>query len=506
ALVQEPQPPPVVVQTKTMPQMMARLEEEVHWIRESLVEQQEVMDAMARDFSRFIVWAASGISQLLDATGATHTSSALCSIQLTKYIGIYIFPLSASNTTLMLSSEAARYITKASPLIEAVTIVVEVVPIDEPAENTANSKYSPHREEYVIHPGSVGAWIRGRICRTRGSSSKPPVKRKLVQGASTSRSTCAKAAASKDDSLFLTISDDDEGKLLSSHIICSVPLVEFHAFEEVANMKEPFDIMKVKGYRSSYKQEHTRAENDLATGTFPFLASIVADPHASIGALLYKNPCVLQRPSPIRTHVLASSIPSQKATPSPALMSPPSWITPAAASNANACHLKVFATTPLARKNNLDNQLDIKLLDLHDQCYARKAVVDNAVNKRSRDLLKVIDQIRSECDVLKDREKAGYKVSLLMLESKVDSLEAEKVKLEAVKASLRQELQNAKLDRAEVVSKVVPYVAMKLVNSDDMGRLVAKLVYASILYEQFHAFEEVANMKEPFDIMKVKGY
>nr|GFC75254.1 hypothetical protein [Tanacetum cinerariifolium] len=73
ALVQEPQPPPVVVQTKTMPQMMARLEEEVHWIRESLVEQQEVMDAMARDFSRFIVWAASGISQLLDATGATHT-------------------------------------------------------------------------------------------------------------------------------------------------------------------------------------------------------------------------------------------------------------------------------------------------------------------------------------------------------------------------------------------------------------------------------------------------
>ncbi|GKG58356.1 hypothetical protein Tco_0592135, partial [Tanacetum coccineum] len=36
--------------------------------------------------------------------------------------------------------------------------------------------------------------------------------------ASTSRSTRAKAAASKDDSSFLTISDDDEGKLLSSHM------------------------------------------------------------------------------------------------------------------------------------------------------------------------------------------------------------------------------------------------------------------------------------------------
>ncbi|GJX88743.1 hypothetical protein Tco_0340757 [Tanacetum coccineum] len=65
--------------------------------------------------------------------------------------------------------------------------------------------------EYVIHPGSVAARIRERKCRLGWGSSKPPVKRKLFQGASTSRSTRAKAAASKDDSSFLTISDDDEG-------------------------------------------------------------------------------------------------------------------------------------------------------------------------------------------------------------------------------------------------------------------------------------------------------
>ncbi|GJU63679.1 hypothetical protein Tco_1245514 [Tanacetum coccineum] len=65
-------------------------------------------------------------------------------------------------------------------------------------------------------------------------------------------------------------------------------------------------------------------------------------------------------------------------------------------------------------------------------------------------------------------------------ESKVASLEAEKVKLEAAEASLRQELKNAKQDRAEVVSKVVPYVATELV------------------------LEEVANIKETFDILKVK--
>ncbi|GJZ51928.1 hypothetical protein Tco_0606443 [Tanacetum coccineum] len=71
--VQAPQPPPIVAPVvRTMPQRMARLEEEVHEIRESLAEQREVMDAMARDFSRFTVWAASGILQLLDASRAAY--------------------------------------------------------------------------------------------------------------------------------------------------------------------------------------------------------------------------------------------------------------------------------------------------------------------------------------------------------------------------------------------------------------------------------------------------
>nr|GEW00196.1 hypothetical protein [Tanacetum cinerariifolium] len=48
-----PEPPPAVAQIRTMPQRMARLEKEVHEIRENLAKQREVMDAMARDFSRF---------------------------------------------------------------------------------------------------------------------------------------------------------------------------------------------------------------------------------------------------------------------------------------------------------------------------------------------------------------------------------------------------------------------------------------------------------------------
>nr|GEX26263.1 hypothetical protein [Tanacetum cinerariifolium] len=39
---------------------------------------------------------------------------------------------------------------------------------------------------------------------------------------------------------------------------------------------------------------------------------------------------------------------------------------------------------------------EVKLLDLHDHCYARQAVVDNAVKRRSCELLEVIEKLRGE--------------------------------------------------------------------------------------------------------------
>nr|GEW26374.1 hypothetical protein [Tanacetum cinerariifolium] len=65
--------PAAALVVRTMPQRMARLEEEVHGIRESLDEQHEVTDTLASNFSKFTVWTARGIPQLLDATGATYT-------------------------------------------------------------------------------------------------------------------------------------------------------------------------------------------------------------------------------------------------------------------------------------------------------------------------------------------------------------------------------------------------------------------------------------------------
>ncbi|GJU00451.1 hypothetical protein Tco_1110789 [Tanacetum coccineum] len=57
----------------TISQRLARLDEDVYGIQVCLGEHRKVVDTMARDFSRFTVWAAGGISQLLDLAGATYT-------------------------------------------------------------------------------------------------------------------------------------------------------------------------------------------------------------------------------------------------------------------------------------------------------------------------------------------------------------------------------------------------------------------------------------------------
>ncbi|GJW32015.1 hypothetical protein Tco_0052047 [Tanacetum coccineum] len=202
--------------------------------------------------------------------------------------------------------------------------------------------------------------------------------------------------------------------------------------------------------------------------------------------------------------------------------------------DATACHLKISAITPLAWKNHLDNHIDVELLDLHGRYYARQAVVDNAVNRRSHELLQVIEKLRGEFDVMRSRERARKeeceglrvkceaaitefeknhvvvalreKIYALSTKSKVTSLEAEKARLEAVEVSLRKEVEKLKQDRREVVSKVVPYAAMELIHSDDMGSLVVRLMSFAILYGRCRAYGQVADIKEPFDLSNMKGY
>ncbi|GJW92530.1 hypothetical protein Tco_0170083 [Tanacetum coccineum] len=150
--------------------------------------------------------------------------------------------------------------------------------------------------------------------------------------------------------------------------------------------------------------------------------------------------------------------------------------------DANACHLKISAITPPAWK----------------------------VNRRAREFLQVIGKMSAAMEefdqnpaVVALREKIYL---LTTLESKVDSLKAKKAKLEAVEASLHREVEELKQDRKDVVLKVVPYAAMELVHSDELGRVVGTLVSSTITYGRCRVYEQVAAMKEPFDLSKAKGY
>nr|GFA07035.1 hypothetical protein [Tanacetum cinerariifolium] len=74
-----------------------------------------------------------------------------------------------------------------------------------------DSRESLKPELFVVHPRSVAARIKNRKCKTRGGSSRPPVKRKLTPRSSTSRAARAKTSSLKDYVPYLTMSDDDEG-------------------------------------------------------------------------------------------------------------------------------------------------------------------------------------------------------------------------------------------------------------------------------------------------------
>nr|GEX59781.1 hypothetical protein [Tanacetum cinerariifolium] len=220
--------------------------------------------------------------------------------------------------------------------------------------------------EPTIEPATEPVNEPKRKCKTRGASSRPPVKRKLAFGSLTSCTIRAKAFAIKDDNPVLSISDDDEG------------------LEDCLELKD-----------------------------------------------------------------------------------------------ATACHLKIFAITPPAWKGFLNNHIDVDLLDLYYRCYARQAVVDNAVNRRPQ------------------------KMYSLAAEAKEHKGNLDRLMLESQKWSSYQEVKH---DRREVVSKVAPYACMELFHSGKLDRLVGKLVSSAITFGRCRAYEQVARMKEPFDLSKVKGH
>ncbi|GJR35858.1 hypothetical protein Tco_1211542 [Tanacetum coccineum] len=135
-----------------------------------------------------------------------------------------------------------------------------------------------------------------------------------------------------------------------------------------------------------------------------------------------------------------------------------------------ACHLKISNINPSTWKGHLDNQ----------------------------ELLKVVDQIKGECEVLEERENARDK-ECEDLKAKCEAAMADFDNNPAINV-LHQKIMSLPGERYD------PFIATELVHSDEMGLLVGKLVSSVVFYRRCDAFEEVAEMKDPFDLSKVKGY
>nr|GEV60653.1 hypothetical protein [Tanacetum cinerariifolium] len=63
-----------------------------------------------------------------------------------------------------------------------------------------------------------------------------------------------------------------------------------------------------------------------------------------------------------------------------------------------------------------------------------------------------------------------------------------------------------KQDITAVVSMVVLHVATKLISSDEMGLIIFRLVKEAMFHGRCAILEDVANLKEPFDLENMLGY
>ncbi|GJR68668.1 hypothetical protein Tco_0014733 [Tanacetum coccineum] len=87
---------------------------------------------------------------------------------------------------------------------------------------------------------------------------------------------------------------DEMGVLIARLVKASIIYGRCTTFEEVAKLKKHFVLEEMPGYYPSSKEEYDRAGNDLADASYPFLAELTADPHASVEQLLSKKPQSLQ--------------------------------------------------------------------------------------------------------------------------------------------------------------------------------------------------------------------
>nr|GEW84431.1 hypothetical protein [Tanacetum cinerariifolium] len=263
----------------------------------------------------------------------------------------------------------STFINNESPLLEVEPL--DSANLDQFMENTVDSRDSPIREQIiVVGSDSVAKRMKSQRCRKKGSL-KPPVKRlpdaleletavdchlmisngdkkgrdKECEGLKTK---CETAMADFDKNPAVNVLRQKIKSLLAKvkehkismdmmaevvlKVVAYVAMELVHSYEmailvrkpvssavfygrcaaleEVAKIKYPFDLVKVKGSRPSKKKEYTKAGKDLTDAVFPFLSKVTIDHSALVKALISKIPKSACHPTPTKTNAPAPSAPS----------------------------------------------------------------------------------------------------------------------------------------------------------------------------------------------------
>ncbi|GJV22632.1 hypothetical protein Tco_1375327 [Tanacetum coccineum] len=193
-------------------------------------------------------------------------------------------------------------------------------------------------------------------------------------------------------------------------------------------------------------------------------------------------------------------------------------------------HWVVAHVTLPSWKQNLRGISIEQLCDIHDKDYMRQAKdksyaeLEKKFNEALQDLDKnpLVSDMRAEIKtlqsqvndlyskysrlILKEKKWINYEQTLSTLRTKVEGLESKGKRLRASKIQVLQEVDSLRQDRAAVVARVIPNAAIKLIRSDEMGVLIARLVKAFIIHGRCVAFEEVAELKKPFVLEEMPSY
>ncbi|GKB01124.1 hypothetical protein Tco_0829168 [Tanacetum coccineum] len=147
--------------------------------------------------------------------------------------------------------------------------------------------------------------------------------------------------------------------------------------------------------------------------------------------------------------------------------------------------------------------------DIHGHvCPCKSKTSCDVTREREVEKDKAYAELERKCNEALDLGKKplvlDMRVEIRLYKGKLT--ESERERLKGSETQLLQEIDKLRQDKAMVVTKVIPHVAIKLIRNDEVGLLVARLVKAAMFCGRCTSFEEVAALKEPFTLDKMPGY